>query len=123
MRCVIFTYVHPDDAATWEAMTPAEQAEDVDRHHAWFGKWREHVVSGEELDRPSLVKTLRPGRQEEGIAVTDGPFVESKEFLGGFIVVEVADIDEAVTMAGEWPSLSTQPRSVVQVQPVYVRDS
>jgi len=68
------------------------------------------------------VKTLRPGRQGEGITVTDGPFIEAKEFLGGFIVVEADSIDAAVEMARGWPSLTNQPNAVVLVQPVYVRD-
>ncbi|MGH2394306.1 MAG: YciI family protein [Candidatus Limnocylindria bacterium] len=122
MRYVIFTYVHPDDAAAWEAWTPEEQAADVERHRAWFGRWREQIVGGEELDAPNAVKTLRPGRQGDGIAVTDGPYVETKELLGGFVIVEAADMDEAVAMAAEWPSLASQPKATVQVQPVYVRD-
>lgn len=122
MRYVIFNYVPPDDVAAWEAWTPEEQAADVERHQAWFGKWREHVVGGEELDAPRTVKTLRPGRQGEGIAVTDGPFVETKEVLGGFVIVEAADIDEAVSMAMEWPSLASQANATVQVQPGYVRE-
>ncbi len=68
------------------------------------------------------MKTLRPGRQGEGITVTDGPFIEAKEFLGGFIVVEADSIDAAVEMARGWPSLTNQPNAVVLVQPVYVRD-
>ena len=121
MRYVIFNYVHPDDVAAWEAWTPEEQEADVERHRAWFRRWREHVVGGEELDAPNAVKTLRPGRQGDGIAVTDGPFVETKELLGGFVIVEAADMDEAVAMAAEWPSLASQPKATVQVQPVYVR--
>lgn len=121
MRYVIFNYVHPDDVAAWEAWTPEEQAADVERHRAWFGRWHEHVVGGEELDLPRTVKTLRRGRQGEGIAVTDGPFVETKELLGGFVVVEASAMDEAIAMAREWPSLASQPNATVQVQPVYVR--
>jgi hypothetical protein len=49
--------------------------------------------------------------------VTDGPFVETKEILGGFIVLDVADMDEATAIAAEWPSLR-HPGSAVQVQAV-----
>jgi hypothetical protein len=122
MRYVIFNYVHPDDVAAWEAWSAEEQEADVNRHRAWFGKWREHVVGGEELDLPLTVKTLRPGRQGEGVAVTDGPFVETKELLGGFVIVDAADMDEAIAMASEWPSLASQPNATVQVQPAFVRE-
>ena len=121
MRYVIFNWVHPDDAAAWEAMSPDEQAEDVERHRAWFRRFGEKVVGGEELDEPRTVKALRRGRQAEGIVVTDGPYVETKEILGGFVIVEAADMEEAVAMAREWPSLAGQPNATVQVQPVYTR--
>ena len=122
MRYVMFTYVDPEDVATWEAWTPEEQEAHVELHRAWFRKWRDRVLGGEELDPPATVKTLRPGRQGEGIAVTDGPYVETKELLGGFVILEAPDIDEAVAMAAEWPSLATQRKATVQVQPVFVRE-
>ena len=122
MRYVIFNWVHPDDVAAWETWTPEEQAADVERHRAWFARWREHVLGGEELDMPNTVRTLRPGRQGEGVSVTDGPYVETKELLGGFVIVEATDMDEAVAMASEWPSLSTQPNATVQVHPGFVRE-
>lgn len=122
MRYVMFTYVHPDDVAAWENWSPEEQAADVAQHQAWFGRYREHVAGGEELDLPRMVKTLRAGRQGDAIVVTDGPYVETKEILGGFVIVDAADMDTAVAMAREWPSLTSQPNATVQVQPVFVRD-
>jgi hypothetical protein len=56
------------------------------------------------------------------VVVTDGPYVESKEILGGFVILEAADIDEAVAIASEWPSLEEMPNSTVQLQPGFVRD-
>lgn len=122
MRYVVFNWIDPGDAEAWEAMTPEEQQHEVELHVEWFRRHREHVVGGEELDEPRTVKTLRPGRQGEGIVVTDGPYVEAKEILGGFVIVEAADMDEAIAIASDWPSLTTLPNSTVQVQPVFVRD-
>lgn len=122
MRYVIFNWVHPADAAAWESMSEAEQQADVERHREWFGKYRDKVVGGEELDYPATVKTLRPGRQGEGIVTIDGPYIETKEFLGGFVVIEAADMDEATAIASEWPSLASQPNATVQVHQVFVRD-
>ena len=121
MRYVMFTYVDPEDVAAWEASTREEQTADVERHRDWFRKWSDHVEGGEELDYPRTVKTLRPGRQGDGIAVTDGPYVETKELLGGFVILEAGDMDEAVAIASEWPSLSTQEHATVQIEPVYDR--
>ena len=122
MRYVLFNYVHPDDAAAYYAMSAEEQQADVQRHIDWFGRHRDHIVGGEELDEPRTVKTLRPGRQGEGVIVTDGPYVETKELLGGFVVIEAADKDEALAIASDWPSLTSQPNATVHLQPVFVRD-
>ncbi len=121
MRYVIMNWVHPDDAAAWEAMSAEEQAADVERHRDWFRRFGDRVVDGEELGEPRTVKSLRPGRQGQGIVVTDGPYVETKELLGGFVIVEADSVDEAVAMAREWPSLGNQPNATVQVHPGYVR--
>ena len=122
MRSVLFNWVSPEDVATWESWSPEEQQADVERHMAWFAKHRDHIVGGEELADPRTVKTLRPGRQGEGVVVTDGPFVETKELLGGFVILETPTLEDAVAIAAEWPSLSTFPNAIVQLQPGHVRD-
>ncbi len=101
MRYILFTFVGPERVADWEAMTAAEKTADIDRVRAWFA---EHgtagrIVGGEELGRPSGARTVR----KRGIS--DGPFIESKELLGGFIVVEVDSEAVALDMARTWPGL------------------
>jgi hypothetical protein len=51
-----------------------------------------------------------------GFAVTDGPFAESKEVLGGYYVIEAADLDEALAIAQEVP----MPSGGVEVRPIRV---
>jgi hypothetical protein len=115
-------YVDPEDAAAYYALSPEEQQADVERHIAWFGKHRDHIVGGEELDEPATVKTLRPGPQAEGLVVTDGPYVETKELLGGFVILETESLEAAIAIASDWPSLATQPNATVQLHPVFVRE-
>jgi hypothetical protein len=122
MRYVLFNWVSPEDVADWESWTPEQQQADVERHVEWFTRHREHIVGGEELSYPPAVKTLRRGRQGEGVVVTDGPYVETKEILGGFVILEVASMDEAMAIAADWPSLSSQSNATVQVQSGFVRD-
>ena len=122
MRYVLFNWLSPEDVAEWASWTPEQQQADIQRHIEWFTRHRDHIVGGEELDDPRTVKTLRPGRQGEGVVVTDGPYVESKEILGGFVILEAASIEEAVEIASDWPSLTSQPNATVQVQPGFVRD-
>jgi hypothetical protein len=47
--------------------------------------------------------------------VTDGPYLELKEVLGGFLILEADDIDEAVALAAGWPVL--RGSSSIEVRP------
>ena len=83
-------------------------------------KWKEWVegiasqgklsVQGSRLSTEG--KVLKPG----GV-VTDGPFVEIKERLGGYIVVKAENIDEAVTLAHGCPTLDAD--GSVEIRPFY----
>ena len=121
MRYVLMNWLAPEDVAAWESWSPEEQRADIERHTEWFRRHREHIVGGEELDEPARVKTLRRGRQGAGVVVTDGPYVETKEILGGFVILETETEEEAIAIASEWPSLSSQPNATVQLQPVFDR--
>ena len=56
-------------------------------------------------------------RSEQGrTLLTDGPFVDSKDFLGGFILVEAENLDGALAVAGELAELSTA--GAIEVRPV-----
>ena len=84
---------------------------DYEQSAKWFEKYYQSgkVVAGEELQGPSTATTV--SRKNGKAVVTDGPFIESKEVIGGFAVIEVADLDEALAMAKEWPG-------VVEIRPV-----
>ena len=63
------------------------------------------LVAGEGLADPSQAKAVR---NVDGIpAVTDGPFAEAKEFLGGFMIVECDSIDRALDIAKRFPHIGT----------------
>jgi hypothetical protein len=57
------------------------------------GAW----VYGGRLDEPSEAKVVRP--RNSRIRVTDGPFIEAKEQIGGFYIIEAADLDAALEWA------------------------
>ena len=59
---------------------------------------------------------LRNGRK----SVTDGPFAETKEQLGGYFLVEANDLDEAMAMAARIPSAAT---GAIEIRPVVARNS
>ena len=79
---------------------------DLESWMAEIGAWYEKHGStgkladaGHQLDWPNTAKTIRAG------GVTDGPYMEAKEVLGGYSLLEAADIDEAVEMAKTWPGV------------------
>jgi hypothetical protein len=85
--------------------------------YAASGKWFEEytktgkVIGGEELRGPSTATTVT--RKNGRIAVTDGPFIEAKEVIGGFALIDVKDLDEALEMAKAWPGGPVEVRPIV----------
>jgi hypothetical protein len=73
------------------------------------------VKGGEALQSVSTATTVRPDGAG-GFTVTDGPFVESKEALGGYYLVEAADLDEAIELAKQVPVLN----GGLEVRPIMV---
>ena len=70
---------------------------------------------GAALESGETATSIRPDGRG-GCTVTDGPFAESKEILGGYYVVEAADLDEALEIAKEVPA----PDGGVEVRPIRV---
>ena len=58
------------------------------------------LIVGDALHRPETARTLRPGTER---LVTDGPFSETKEQIGGFYVIDVPDMAAAVELAALLP--------------------
>jgi hypothetical protein len=75
-----------------------------------------HALSGDPLDWSENASTVRI--QGGKASVTDGPYVETKEQLGGYILVEARDMDEAVSLAGEVPPARLGGVEVRQIRPM-----
>jgi hypothetical protein len=91
------------DEGTWEGLEPEAQGEVMAQHEAATEAMRAvgAYVGGEALD---LTNTARTVRLREGKSlVTDGPFIEAKEALGGFYLVDCASIEEALEWAARLP--------------------
>lgn len=62
------------------------------------------------------VRTAASVRVRNGkMSVTDGPFAETKETLGGFFLIEAKDLNEAIGIASEWPSARF---GTIEVRPI-----
>ncbi|HEV8536986.1 MAG TPA: YciI family protein [Candidatus Limnocylindria bacterium] len=92
--------------------------EEIERGYAEIGKWwgelsaKGVIKAGEELGSAREATTVR--RVNGKMAVTDGPFIESKENVGGFALIEVPDLDAAIAVAKGWPGGDVEVRPVVE---------
>lgn len=97
----------------WESQPKAELEKNYGRIMSW---WDDLVKSGvvkggEELKPQRTATTVR--RVNGAMQVTDGPFVESKESVGGFALIEVEDLDKAIAVAKSWPGGDVEVRPIV----------
>ncbi|WP_106795319.1 YciI family protein [Rhizobium sp. H4] len=79
-------------------------------------RWRDsgHLLVAHALHEPSAAITLRLHNGE--VSATDGPFAEIKEHLGGFVLLEADNIEEAKTIASSFPILKY---CSIEVRPAY----
>jgi hypothetical protein len=89
-----------DEEAVLDEAALVEQHAAID---AWFGDLgpQGKILGGEELQPSSTATTIR--WQDGRPLVTDGPFMESKENVAGFVTIEAMDLDEAIAIAKTWP--------------------
>lgn len=87
----------------------------------WWGDLMQKgkMVEGHQLQPPHTATTLKltNGR----VVVTDGPFLEAKETIGGYGILQVANLDEAIAIAKTWPGVGVFNRKL-EIRPVIERD-
>jgi hypothetical protein len=72
-----------------------------------------HLISTEPLKSARTAASVRV--REGKISVTDGPFAETKEQLGGYFLIKARDLDEAIKLASKWPSARL---GTIEVRPI-----
>jgi len=112
MKYILLDYVNESG---WPALTRAEQEH-------WLGAYRAYM---EAMAKAGVLKSsngLRPTASATTVRTTngktqvlDGPYADSKEQLGGFHIIEVDDLDAAISWAARSP---TALHGVVEVRPV-----
>lgn len=104
------------DEQKWAGLT-AEQQQVIYQGHASFqAKAGDAILGSNQLQPGSTATSLRPG-SGAGPTITDGPFLETKEGLGGYYLLEAADLDEVISLAGQLPEV-TADYSGVEIRPV-----
>ena len=103
----------------WERMSPTQQTivyqeyRDLIQRLASTGKY----LAGDELKPTTTATTVRV---REGLqSITDGPFAETKEQLGGYFLVNANDLDEAIAIAAQIPSARD---GSIEIRPVAAQE-
>ncbi len=110
------------DDRDWSALSPAEEEDLMNQVYGWYERWQptgKIVDGGAELQGRDTAKTVRAGAGGKPV-ITDGPYLELKEVIGGVILLECDDIDEAARIASTWPLAAGM--SAVEVRPVMSRE-
>jgi hypothetical protein len=92
------------DELAWNALPPAEYAQLIDDILSYRQELRNEgrLVTADAVQSAKTAVKIQPG--PTGPVVTDGPFAETKEQLGGFYVIEAKDREEAIAIVSNIPS-------------------
>ena len=112
MKYVLLFCGTDEDAAAFAALTPDELRARYAEVGAWFAEHASKIGPSNQLQAPETATSVRFGVDGPPV-VTDGPFMEGKEAIGGYAEIDVADLDEALRMAKTWPG-----RGTVEIRPV-----
>ncbi|WP_206061629.1 YciI family protein [Nonomuraea basaltis] len=104
------------DEQQWAAMSPAEQQKKDEAHQAFRATAGPAVLAGEELEPAPMATSLRADATGR-VTTTDGPFLETKEALGGYYLVEADDLDQVIALASRLHEVSAG-HSGVEIRPV-----
>ena len=100
----------------WEKMSPAEQQQGLAAYNAFTEALKKSgaLAGRNRLRGASTATTVRVANGKP--QVQDGPYADTKEQLGGYYLIDVADIDAALAWAGRCPGAS---HGIVEVRPVW----
>jgi hypothetical protein len=111
VKYVLLFCGNDEDAAAFAALSEDELKERYAQVGRWFGENRARIGGSNQLAGPDTATSVRFGVSGPPV-VTDGPFLEGKEQIGGYAEIDVADLDEALEMAKTWPG-----RGTVEIRP------
>lgn len=103
------------DESAWESMSEEEMTRVYEAHSAYGAEMEKAGVirGGAELKPSSTATTIRfDGAKSR---VVDGPFAESKEHLGGYYLIEVDDLEQAISWARRMPAMES---GAVEIRPL-----
>ncbi|MFI7063397.1 YciI family protein [Kribbella sp. NPDC050124] len=102
-----------DNESMWAAAGPEVAEANHQRHQAFAAANGSALRGGAQLGESGTATSIRSDGNG-GYVVTDGTFVETKEVMGGYYLIEAADLDEALEIAKQVPA----PMGGVEVRPI-----
>ena len=106
-----------EDETFWQTKPPEEVGKMMDGYRQFGEDAGERIQGGNALQVTATATTVRVRDGQR--LVTDGPFAETKEQLGGFYMLDCKDLDEALAWAARIPEAKT---GTIEVRPVMVYD-
>ena len=106
MRFICLGYADP---AIFSAMSKEEMEANMEECFAYDDQLRRggHFVGGEALQEAKTAVTLR--HSPKGVEVSDGPYAETKEYLGGILILEARDLNHAIALMSKHPGVRFGP--------------
>jgi hypothetical protein len=108
------------DPQQWAAMTPEQWEANHAGHEAFVAKTGAGVIDGQQLGPAPTATSLRSDASGR-VTTTDGPFLETKEALGGYYLIEAADLDEVLPLVTLLREVHVA-HSGVEIRPVVEHD-
>lgn len=113
MKYVCLGYMDP---STWTRMSEGERYTFIDGCFAYDDELRKngHFVGGEALQGHQNAVTLRYYNGK--VSITDGPYAETKEQLGGILILEAADLNHAIQLMSKHPGVRGGPFEIRPIE-------
>lgn len=105
----------PEDQAAFDALSQDDLAERYAQVGRWFAEHGSAITASNQLQPRETATTVR--LTGNAPLVSDGPFLEGNELVGGYAEIDVADLDAALAMAKAWPG-----GGAVEIRPVVQRN-
>jgi hypothetical protein len=102
-----------DDEQAWEQADAATVEQVMEAHRRFIARHAAALRGGSRLHSSAASTSIRH-TADGGVAISDGAFAETKEVIGGYYLIEAADLDVALRIAAEVPA----PFGRVEVRPV-----
>ena len=112
MKYICLGYIEPNK---FETMSESERNAMLDEcfNYDDFLKKNGHFAGGEALQGPNSAATLR--WKNGKVSISDGPYAETKEQIGGILILEARDLNDAIRLMSEHPGVKAGP---FEIRPV-----